>query len=375
MKTKIVFSTVGTSLLTNLPLEQEDKIFLIQTSNHKEPDYSLPDKERVDKIIAQAEQSLSKKPLLESKESSAEMAGLLGMKEFPVAAIYYFLATDTYQSTRVAEALCRYLKQNGFTQTNSYTVPGLSTRNTKQFTLGIKNLLGWFYDESNNFSDTHTMDVVFNLSGGFKATHGAMTAMGMLMGVEIVYTFQKAELITIPKMKLEMDIRFLKEDASLFLMLDFSTILPLEKWRQKVADNSLFFDVEGDQFSLSTWGILLWEKHKESILGEKLLGWSRLIYDDSFVKDFSGTVSKKERVKVQEVLAKVHCLLEQSNGSTATLKSDNGLEYGRLKNILIANDPVDHFYVTLGKRASCLSRDGKLTLRHYGAHDYVNDNP
>jgi len=37
---------------------------------------------------------------------------------------------------------------------------------------------------------------------------------------------------------------------------------------------------------------------------------------------------------------------------------------------------IDHFYIkNTGWRVSCIAKDGKLYLRHYGKHDDVNDNP
>jgi hypothetical protein len=47
----------------------------------------------------------------------------------------------------------------------------------------------------------------------------------------------------------------------------------------------------------------------------------------------------------------------------------------RLRRYVGKHKDIDHFDLPKGRRVSCLAKDGQLYLRHYGEHDYVNDNP
>jgi hypothetical protein len=80
-------------------------------------------------------------------------------------------------------------------------------------------------------------------------------------------------------------------------------------------------------------------------------------------------------VKLQETLAKVSRLLAEGGGSTQPLKQDGGLQYEDFKSRAENGHPIGHFRVTQSVRVSCIARDGGLLLRHFGAHDFVNDNP
>jgi hypothetical protein len=97
----------------------------------------------------------------------------------------------------------------------------------------------------------------------------------------------------------------------------------------------------------------------------------QVIYTETFLKDFQTTKIPAERVKLQETIARVAKLLAESGGNTATLKADGGLLY----EVYVNKGDIAHFRINNDRRVSCVRTDKGLTLRHYGAHNYVNNNP
>jgi hypothetical protein len=47
----------------------------------------------------------------------------------------------------------------------------------------------------------------------------------------------------------------------------------------------------------------------------------------------------------------------------------------RLRRYEGKNKDVDHFDLPKDRRVSCIAREDILDIRHYGEHNYVNDNP
>ena len=130
-------------------------------------------------------------------------------------------------------------------------------------------------------------------------------------------------------------------------------------------------EVDG-KMVLSTWGNLIWNQCKGDLLSGDLMPFPRLEYQDTFRADYNKVKKKHKRVKLQETLATVSSLLNQSNGNTATLKEHKGIQYSKLTN----KGDIDHFRVTQRVRVSCAFSQGKLNLYHYDEqHDYINNNP
>lgn len=101
------------------------------------------------------------------------------------------------------------------------------------------------------------------------------------------------------------------------------------------------------------------------------MSFSRLKYEISFKKDYETRQDRKERIKLQETLAKISHLLVKHNGDTASLKGDGGVLYEVYKN----KGGIAHFRVTQGIRVSCTASGGVLTLRRYGKEPEVNEKP
>lgn len=190
----------------------------------------------------------------------------------------------------------------------------------------------------------------------------------MFYANEIIYIFEGvgSKVITIPRLPIQID-------TSLIQPVEFALMASgawIEKSKLKNAYETLIFSVNSEA-TLSNWGRLTWNKVKSNFLGGNLLDFPRLQYEDSFIRDYSRINNVKEKIKLQEVLAKVSYLLTKHNGDTAPLCRDGGLLYEAYVN----KGGIAHFRVTQGIRVSCITSGEKLILRHYGTEPEVNNNP
>ena len=191
----------------------------------------------------------------------------------------------------------------------------------------------------------------------------------MFYADEIIYIFEgeKSDLITIPRLPVSVDISLIKPYALQLALLDAGAGLSVSE--TVGIPETMLAEIDGKMI-LSTWGQLIWNQCKDKLLSEDLLPFPRLEYQDSFKADYNQQKEDKARVKLQETLAKVSCLLEESKGDTSLLKKDGGLRYDKYTNM----GNIDHFRVNQGVRVSCSSSQGKLILYRYGEHK-LNDNP
>lgn len=69
-------------------------------------------------------------------------------------------------------------------------------------------------------------------------------------------------------------------------------------------------------------------------------------------------------------------LLMHSAGDPNILRGNGGKQYDNFTGgKRIDGCPIGHFRINDGDRISCIAKGGMLRLRHFGVHDYVNNNP
>src|SRR5204862_8205870 len=138
--------------------------------------------------------------------------------------------------------------------------------------------------------------------------------IGMFYADEIVYLFEGpgSPLLRIPRLPVVLDVSPFERDASLCAQLEAGLTVPPERlsgWPEALWEE----DAPG-QASLSIWGALVWKRCSDRLLGRELLPFPRLHYEPSFIRDFAGHGNPRERVLLQEKLALVSVLLQESNG-------------------------------------------------------------
>jgi len=391
---RLVISTVGTSLLTNQIRERTDPkdwaFLLSNTANDTLDNIRKSNPVVVDTIIPKLDQRAKDKldngNTLEIREVSAELNGIYGLYndqlEKGKADIHWLIASDTYQGEVTAGIVKTFLQTKGLIA-DIYTPKGLSTASTENFSNGIDELLKWL-DETIPGYQEEEYQICFNLVGGFKALQGYANTIGMLYGVEIIYVFEtNFEVIKIPRLPIQIDHSVVKP-VEFALMASNAGLWIKQSELQKVPETLIF--LAGDEATLSNWGRLTWNNCKWKFLTGDLLAFPCLVYEKSFRTDFEKKNDKdkdkdvaQRKFDLQETLAEISASMLKFKGNTT--RFDPRLHFTRYEGQKqceggVKKNEIDHFYIkNTGWRVSCIAKDGKLYLRHYGEHDYVNNNP
>jgi len=376
---RAVISTVGTSLLTNQIRQKGEKDWkelIDKTANFLTEDQIEKAYPAVMHILSElrkrAKEKLNTGNTLEIKEASAELNGIYSLYEDQLEHgkldTHWLITTDTAQGKITAKIIKEFLHNKvGFID---FKHPDqLCTENTSKFTHGIDNLIDWIDREYKELKE-HNYEIYFNLVGGFKAIQGCMNTIGMFYADKIIYVFegQLSNLITIPRLPITVDYLRIEKHKTTLALLDAGSGLHPSKIGN--IEEALVAEVDG-KMTISNWGQLIWKqcKDREEFLASKtLFEFPRIDYDDTFRRDYKNINNPHERVKLQETLAKVSYQLEESNGDIKELvRSVSYSPYNGAKD----KEGVDHFYVGIHHRISCKPVSGRLKLRHYGTHDYV----
>lgn len=378
---RLVISTIGTSLLTNQISKRKEppntEARLAQTANYKldhiqahYPDVSSI----IDQLKERAEAKLfdDNTTVEEIREASAELNGIYGLYENQLEKgekdFHWVIATDTGQGEVTAEIVKEFLQTKGI-KCDIYIPKGLSTTNTETFSNGIDDFLKWIDDTIPGYKD-NGYEICFNLVGGFKALQGYANTIGMFYADKLIYIFEgSSEVITIPRLPIQVDQSVIKPVE--FALMAAGAEVKLSKL-ENVPETLLF--VVGDEATLSNWGKLTWNQCKRNLLSADLLEFPKLVYEQSFLKDYQRkTVTSEKRFELQELLGEISACLTKFKSDTSRLPAK--LDYRRYEGGKINH--IDHFNFNNNKawRVSCISKEGKLFLRHFGEHDYVNDNP
>ncbi|MEB3124027.1 MAG: hypothetical protein VKL41_22725 [Snowella sp.] len=375
---RTIISTIGTSLLTQQidrgNIQEKDWYDLLRdTANCKASEIPPQVQKIITTLKERAIAALQQANIEAIRKASTELNGIYGIYENRLSRgkkdLHFLIATDTIQGLTTAEIVQIFLQQQDLYNTNIYAPSGLSTANTEDFSLGIDSLLVWLQETIPPLKE-QGYRINFNLVGGFKSLQGYLNTIGMFYADEISYIFEgkNAELITIPRLPIVVDLNGLKEHTLTFALLDAGMNLTLKE--TKGIHETMLIEIDG-QMILSTWGQLIWNQAKAELLSGDLLAFPRLVYQDNFKRDYQQLREVKERVKLQETLAKVSYLLQQNQGDVSVLKAHGGVQYDKYTN----KGNIDHFRVTQGDRVSCHTEQGQLILHRYGREPDVNDHP
>ncbi|NTV45694.1 MAG: putative CRISPR-associated protein, partial [Chlorobiales bacterium] len=350
------------------------QLLLITYANCHEEESSDVILSLVNRLQLKALEQLESRSVSEIRKASAELNGLIGLNGGKIPSnqqdMHILVATDTVQGRATATTVKEYLQKCGCLA--MVTIPkNLSTKDECHFSEGIKDLLIWCDEVIPKYKEDG-YEIVFNLTGGFKSLQGYMNTIGMFYADRMAYIFESPEskLIEIPRLPIKLDNDLFRKHITDVLLLSAGQEYHAELFPE-IAE-SLLDQIDG-YVILSLWGTLVWNKIKHELLAENLIDLPGLIYEPSFLSDFKKINRDSNKVKLNEVLAKISMLVQKEQGSTRLLKADSGLQYENLKNRSFQNKPVGHFRVTQGLRVSCVSENGKLRLLHYGEHDYVNN--
>ena len=376
---RVIISTIGTSLLTNQikrdnSEEKDWYSHLRNTANLNEKDTPKNIKDIISTLEQRADAQLSNAKIPQIRRASAELNGIYGIYQENLIQgredYHFLIATDTIQGITTAKIVEAFLRKQDFINTSIYAPIGLSTASTEAFSVGIDALIFWLQETIPPLKESK-YKISFNLVGSFKSLQGYLNTIGMFYADEIIYIFEgeKSDLITIPRLLISVDNSLIKPYTMQLALLDAGAgLLPQETVG---IPETILGEVDG-KMTLSTWGNLIWKQCKDDLLSGDLISFSRLEYQDTFRADYNRVREKNKRVKLQETLATVTRLLNESNGDPAILRQHGGIQYSKYTN----KGNIDHFRVTQSVRVSCVCKEGKLILNHYDEqHDDINNNP
>jgi putative CRISPR-associated protein (TIGR02619 family) len=385
--TRLVISTVGTSLLTNQispRRDPKDWSSRLQEMANKTQDeirtYHQDVYDIIQKLKERAEESLYNGTTLEIREASAELNGIYAIYEEDLEKgkedIHWLIATDTAQGQTTAEMVKEFLFKRGIKNTHIYPEPnsGFSTASTSNFSQGMAQIISWLKELIKGYQESYSRNqfkIVFNLVGGFKAIQGYMNTIGMFYANEIVYIFEGSnQPIKIPRLPVDINLPEVEPYKVQLAMMDVAEILTSWEDAEKVPEDWRI--VVEPEMTLSTWGKLIWQQCKDVFLAQdKLLKFPKIEYTPDFLDDYRRKPAH-EKIVLQENLARAACLLNNNQDGISAMKQDGIF---RLRRYVGKHKDIDHFDLPKDRRVSCLAKDGQLYLHHYGEHDYVNDNP
>lgn len=372
---RLIVSTVGISVFLNVLDASEDawRSRLNRVANDQQLSGELAQK--AEELAARVTARLEQGDVASRRRISAELNGLYGIYEGDLSAgkadMHYLVATDTALGRKAADVICGFLRKNGLS-VDVYVPDDLSTATPAAFSKGMKQLIHWCENTIPGYRDAG-YQVVFNLTAAFKSLQGYLNIMGMFYADEMVYIFETgSRLLSIPRLPLQVDIGALREHRLELAMMAQGHVFAREQV-SSIPAGLLDIDEQGNAW-LSDWGLLVWNRVRQELLGDDLLPFPRLQYTEKFRRDYK-QASPSERAVLQEILAKVSGLLEDSHGDTTPLKRDGGLQYDVYTGKTTEDGrPIGHFRVSQSRRVSCTVEDGALRLRRYGEHS-INENP
>jgi putative CRISPR-associated protein (TIGR02619 family) len=364
---RCIISTIGTSLLTN-GAQPETVTLLRATANFALKDYSPEQLCKVDEREQEVRRQLEASSKGDVRRKSAELNGILALAESDTEDIHYLLYTDTYQGQQAMVIVWDWLISNGHQTVVPQRMDGLNTASQEEFASGIDSLLYWCHQTVPELR-RQEYRITFNLVGGFKSLQAYAQTLGMVYADEICYIFESADspLLRIPRLPVRFDDEPLKRHAAVI------TRMASAGENVRVSDipdmPEAYLEIVDSMATLSVWGKLAWLQAKRAVLGGELMAQPGLVFESDFKRDYTNRQDPDDRVALQESLSQAaYCW---GAGGLAALRAHTGLLY----ETYAGKNSIGHFRVNQGFRVSCTVNDGKLRLRHYGPHDYVNQNP
>ncbi|HEY9800837.1 MAG TPA: hypothetical protein V6D25_10800 [Leptolyngbyaceae cyanobacterium] len=371
---RVVISTLGTSLLTNQLDRKYDHSYWfdilrrsINYTNIELEEYSPEAKSIIDQLKERAITNLFGGRIRDVRLASIELSVIYalyqGKLEQGKQDYHFLIASDTLISRVTADIIQDFLRGQGL-NANIYIPKGFSTANTERFKNGVDELLVWLDDIASNFRNSGYR-ISFNLVASSRVLQAYMDIIGMLYADELLYVLEGVNptLINIPRIPIQLDTSIINPVK--FALMEAGSINLREA---EGIPETFIFTIDNNAI-LSNWGALIWKKCKNDFLSKDLLVFPRLSYTSSFIRDYQNNRNNRDRVKLQETLAKVSYLLTEADGDTVVLKQNGSLQFAKF-----ANADIYYFRVDSSLRVSCKSSAGILSLETFGSHEHVGNN-
>lgn len=272
MKPNCIVSSCGTSILTNYVRGRDQAQLRKVTDLSSVKGKALPsdDKEFLDRLFDEVTASWLGVDLAHAGERSAELNALIAFYGGNIPAggpdQHYLLHSDTYVGEKSAALIQQWMTEQGMT-TTLQAVDGLTVGDSWDFATGVSSLATFCEEVVEPLAGHYR--VIFNLTGGFKAMQGVLNTLGMLYADELLYLFERAELIRVPRLPLVLDIAgIVGERLRVFRRLSRDLTEPPEAVAG-IPEALVMRDAASAM--LSVWGEVMWRKVYRQLYREALL--------------------------------------------------------------------------------------------------------
>ena len=301
-----ILSTCGTSLFTNGISSELRKEFFQHTNQKTWEDIHLDIALRLKQHAQQQEAQLLVADSASVRRMSAELNSLLAWydKNIPnVQDVHLLLATDTALGKATAEIIQKWLQAQGYT-VFIFSSAGLNTASFQSFRESLSDLTANLIEQVTSYKE-NGYQILFNLTGGFKALNGFLQALSTIYADQTIYLFESStEFLTIPKLPFKLDAEgiIIEHMHSLRRLSEGLSIS--QKERLSIPDTLLFFI--DDEVTLSEWGTLLWKSCYKTLYKTKL--WpsisERIIFSSDFeqsTKDLDSQILQIVNQRIAEL--------------------------------------------------------------------------
>jgi len=265
---KSIITLVGTSLMTNYLVENEDHPFKNQYERYRHrpaSEYEL-NKEDIIRIKKKLTQFATA-----NVQASAEIKSIDKLsKELGDHLSVYLLASDTINSRICAEVINVIINDTLDAHfTSQDIIAGLQVKDRKAFAEnGMENLFRRIED----ITGGHYGNTIMNITGGYKGAIPLLTIFSQINHISSYYIFEDTEaLMKIPLLPLSIDWEIFEKYSDIFQEVEKSrggvdNWNTIEKRIRPEHHESMFacFEVVGNYADISTFGKLLWNKYKSS---------------------------------------------------------------------------------------------------------------
>jgi hypothetical protein len=194
---------------------------------------------------------------------------------------------------------------------------GLQTREITTFQWALSDLVKKFYEELPKYKAAG-YEIVFNLTGGFKAVQGFLQSVANFFADETVYIFEQSEmLMRIPRLPVKLDaVETVEKNLACFRNL--ASRVPYEG--DITIPETMILRMD-DVVELSAWGELLWNEAKEQLYKKRL--WpspnpEKIRYGKGFEKS-TGSIEQDRMRHVNHTIDKLNRFIHDRKSNLKSL--------------------------------------------------------
>ena len=271
MNKNFILSPCGTSLLTNFEKDGRQQSLIYKYANEKnKSDVPEADRAVLSEIIERLALTIETAGYKQAQKMSAELNSIIRFYGgiLPKTNDFHLLVcSDTWLGEVTAGFVSKWILR---TCPDMIVVihrqEGLQTREMTSFQWALSDLVKKFYDELPGYK-AGGYQIIFNLTGGFKAVQGFLQSIANFFADETIYIFLFSEiLMRIPRLPVKLDAAEIAE-KNLACFRNLAMGVPYEG--DVTIPETMIINLD-DAVDLSAWGEVLWNEAKEQLYKTQL---------------------------------------------------------------------------------------------------------